>query len=68
MKIGRFNKGSGDFYVAEARKQKDGTIRVEVIETSRDLKALAIKYEFLSDDESEQEDFEIVADIYRHLP
>ncbi|MFM7368013.1 MAG: hypothetical protein ACKO2Z_09470 [Sphaerospermopsis kisseleviana] len=67
MKIGRFKNRSGElFYVAEARKQKDGTIQVEVIETSRNLEALAIKYGFVSD-ESEQED-EIVDDIYCHLP
>ncbi|MFM6156111.1 MAG: hypothetical protein ACKPE3_24470 [Sphaerospermopsis kisseleviana] len=67
MKIGRFNKGSGDFYVAEARKQKDGTIQVEVLETSKNFELLAIKYGFLSD-ESEQKDFERVDDIYCHLP
>ncbi|MFM6158905.1 MAG: hypothetical protein ACKPE3_38965 [Sphaerospermopsis kisseleviana] len=66
MKIGRFKNRSGKFYVAEARKQKDGTVKVEVIETSENLKELAIKYGFVSD-ESEQED-EIVDDIYRHLP
>ncbi|MFM6157839.1 MAG: hypothetical protein ACKPE3_33410 [Sphaerospermopsis kisseleviana] len=49
--------------MTEARKQKDGTVKVEVIETSENLKALAIKYGFVSD-ESEQED-EIVDDIYR---
>lgn len=63
MKIGRFKKGSGDFYVAEARKQKDGTVKVEVIETSKDFQALAIKYGFISE-ESEHED-EIVDDFYR---
>lgn len=67
MKIGRFGRGNGDFYVAEARKQQDGTVKVEVIETSKDFESLAIKYGFISDD-SEQDDCEVIDDIYRHLP
>ena len=63
MKIGRFGRGNGDFYVAEARKQKDGTVKVEVIETSKDFEYLAIKYGFISD-ESEQDDSDILEDIY----
>jgi hypothetical protein len=67
MKIGRFGKGTGDFYVAEAQRQPDGTAKVVVIETAKEFEPLAIKYGFLSPDfdkEDEEDASDILSDIY----
>ena len=63
MFLGRFGKGNGDFYVAEARKDPDGVVRVHTVETSSSYEYLAVKYGFMSAD-SEDDSQGIFDDIY----